>query len=118
MILRKRNKLNRNKKLMIENINLKEGDTLIVKYPTDEFGESFLSYEYLENLHGCLKQRFSDIIIMADKLQLSKIHKELNCVPIDEIIKIKEEIFEENGYIDEWVQAECWSTLLKKFEID
>lgn len=115
MILRKRNK---NKKLMIEKVNMKEGDTLIVKYPTFEDGTPMYSYEHLVNMRDGLKERFGDIIIVSDKVSFGKIHKELNNIPVDEIIKIKDEIFEENGYIDKWVQAECWTKLLKKFKID
>lgn len=118
MILRKRNIIN-NKKLKLERLNLKSGDLLIAKYPTDEYCEPLLSYEHLISIRKTLDKHFDKVMMIPDKVSFGKIHKELdNNVSVDEIIKIKEEVFKEHGYIDEWVQAECWSNLLEKLNID
>ncbi|WP_312286879.1 hypothetical protein [Terrisporobacter sp.] len=119
MILRKRNRINRNNKLIIEKVNMKNGDTLIAKYPTDEYGEPMIEYVVLKSMHEGLKEVFGEVIMLPDKVSFGKIHKELdNTISASEIIKIKDEIFDQHGYVDEWVQAECWTELLNKLKID
>lgn len=113
MLLRKRSKLNKGYKM--EKLSLKEGDTLLVKYPTDEWGSSIYDYEMLTAMHDSLRKKFDDVMLLPDNLEFNKIQNKLDNskISIIEINEIKNRVIEENGYIDEWVEAECWQEVLK-----